>query len=98
MNLFENLQIMNEMNSDKTKSRFNISGFEYSVIDEFEDDGVKGYNLVYSKDGVDIVEVEVWEEDSPITVNDNLYSPNLLSSYYDSFDSFAAYLITKYMK
>ena len=75
--------------------KFNIAGFSVSVKDEFEDEGIKGYNLVYSRNGIDIVEVEVWEEASPVTVNANLYAPNIMDSYYDSFDSFAADLIYK---
>lgn len=75
--------------------KFNIAGFSISVEDEFEDEGIKGYNLVYSRNGIDIVEVEVWEEDSPVTVNANLYAPNIMDSYYDSFDSFVADLVYK---
>lgn len=77
---------------------FEVPGFDYTIEDQFEDDGVKGYNLVYSKNGTDIVEVEVWEEDAPVMVNNNLYAPHLMSTSYDSFDSFAADLIYKTSK
>lgn len=73
-----------------TVNHFNIPGFELQVKDEFEDEGVKGFNIIYSKNGVDIVEIEIWEVDSPISVTKNLYRPNLMNSTYDSFDGFAS--------
>lgn len=82
-------------------NEFEIPGFEASVVDEFEDEGVKGYNIIYSKNGTDIVEVEVWEADAPVTVNDNLYAPNLMDHSYDSFEFFSAdlnYKVGRYVK
>ncbi len=82
-------------------NEFEIPGFEASVAGEFEDEGVKGYNIIYSKNGTDIVEVEVWEADAPVTVNDNLYAPNLMDRIYDSFESFSAdlnYKVGRYVK
>ena len=78
-----------------------IPGFDFYIAEEFEDEGIKGYNVVYIKNDVEIVEVEVWEEDSPVTVNKNLYTQNLMSRVYDSFDSFAAdleYKCSRYLK
>ena len=70
---------------------FSIPGFNYFTTDTFEDDGHTGHNIVYSKDGVDIVEVEVWEDnDSPVIVNDNLYAPNFMNRVYNSFNDFAS--------
>lgn len=79
-----------ELSENFTVNNFNIPGFELQVTNEFEDEGVKGFNVIYSKDGVDIVEIEIWELDSPISVIKNLYRPNLMNSIYDSFDGFAA--------
>lgn len=80
---------------------FEIQNFDAEIIDEFEDEGIKGYNIVYSKNGTDIVEVEVWETDSPVTVNRNLHTPNLMQGYYSSFDAFASdleYKTSKYVR
>lgn len=86
-------KIVNEdvkLSENYAVNNFNIPGFELQVTDEFEDEGVKGFNVIYSKDGVDIVEIEIWEVDSPISVTKNLYRPNLMNSTYDSFDGFVA--------
>jgi hypothetical protein len=80
---------------------FEIPNFDAEIVDEFEDEGIKGYNIVYSKNGTDIVEVEVWETDSPVAVNRNLHTPNLMQGYYSSFDAFASdleYKTSKYVR
>ena len=77
------------MNEDFKTKQFEIEGFNMEVVDEFEDDGHTGYNIVYSKNGTDVVEVEVWEDPSPVTVNANLYSSNMMQHFYGSFDEFA---------
>jgi hypothetical protein len=80
---------------------FEIPGFDFYVADQFEDENVKGYNIVYIRDGMELVEVEVWETNSPVTVNNNLYSPNLMQKYYTSFEAFAEdleYKYTRYIK
>jgi hypothetical protein len=80
---------------------FEIPNFDAEIIDEFEDEGIKGYNIVYSKNGTAIVEVEVWETDSPVAVNRNLHTPNLMQGYYSSFDAFASdleYKTSKYVR
>lgn len=90
---------LKEYNSDKIKKpitehyatkQFEIPNFDAEIVDEFEDEGIKGYNIVYSKNGTDIVEVEVWEIDSPVAVNRNLHTPGLMQGYYSSFDAFAS--------
>lgn len=76
-----------------------IDGFDCAVVDEFEDAGVKGYNVCYSKNGVDLVTVEIWEDDSPIATIENHYAPYLFNPAYESFDDFAndlTYKIKKY--
>lgn len=78
-----------------------IEGFDYEVIDTFEDDGYRGHTVCYSKDGYDIVTIELWEDDSPITVIEDHSAPNLFDNVYDSFDSFAGdleYKTSKYLK
>ena len=68
---------------------FSIEGFAHEVTDTFEDAGEVGHNIIYGKDGTDLVEVEVWESNSPVTVIANLYAPNMMQQYYDSFTAFA---------
>ena len=66
-----------------------IDGFEYSIEDTFEDEGYTGYEVIYSKDGRDIVKVELWEDGNYITVIENLYTPNLMQRTYETFTQFA---------
>lgn len=75
---------------------FSIEGFAHEVTDTFEDAGEVGHNIIYGKDGTDLVEVEVWESNSPVTVIANLYAPNMMQQYYDSFTAFATDLQYKY--
>lgn len=80
---------------------FSIAGFDMYITDTFEDEGVIGHNIIYTKNGEDIVEVEVWEEDSPVSVIESFVAPNLFYSTYDSFQEFAAdleYKTKKYVK
>jgi hypothetical protein len=79
---------------------FSIKGFGHEITDTFEDAGEVGHNIIYGKNGTDIVEVEVWESNSPVTVNANLYAPNMMQQYYSSFDAFAddlKYKCSKYL-
>jgi hypothetical protein len=80
---------------------FSIEGFAHEVTDTFEDAGEVGHNIIYGKDDTDLVEVEVWESNSPVTVNANLYAPNMMQQYYDSFTAFAddlQYKCDRYLK
>lgn len=80
---------------------FDIEGFTYTITDTFEDEGVIGHNIIYSKNGIDIVEVEIWEEDSPVMIISNLHTPNLMEKTYDDFQSFATdlkYKSSTYLK
>lgn len=80
---------------------FSIEGFAHEVTDTFEDEGEVGHNIIYGKDGMDLVEVEVWESNSPVTVIANLYAPNMMQQYYDSFTAFAddlQYKCDRYLK
>jgi cytochrome b involved in lipid metabolism len=73
-----------------------IDGFEYSIEDTFEDEGYTGYEVIYSKDGHDIVKVEVWEDGNYVTVIENLYAANLMQRTYETFTQFAEDLEYKY--
>lgn len=73
-----------------------IDGFEYSIEDTFEDEGYTGYEVIYSKDGRDIVKVELWEDGNYVTVIENLYAPNLMQRTYETFIQFAEDLKYKY--
>lgn len=75
---------------------FSIEGFAHEVTDTFEDAGEVGHNIIYGKGGIDLVEVEVWESNSPVTVIANLYAPNMMQQYYSSFVAFADDLQYKY--
>lgn len=72
-----------------------IDGFTYHIEDTFEDEGYIGYEVVYSKDGKDIVKAEIWEDDSYVTVIENLYAPNLMQHTYETFTQFAEDLVYK---
>lgn len=78
-----------------------IPGFVYTVTDTFEDEGQVGKSVVYSYNGIDIVEVEVWGPSDPVSVIENLYSPNLMQALYDSFEEFAddlEYKVSTYLQ
>jgi hypothetical protein len=81
--------------NESLSSKFSIDGFDHEIVDTFEDDGHTGYDIVYAKNGTELVEVEIWDDDSPVTVVENLYSNNLFQRVYDSFDGFAADLTHK---
>jgi hypothetical protein len=66
-----------------------IDGFTYHIVDTFSDDGYEGHEVVYAKNGIDIVSVEVWEDGNYVTVIDNLYANNLMQRNYDTFSQFA---------
>ena len=72
-----------------------IQGFDYRVTKTFEDEGYSGSNLIYTKDGNDLVEIEFWGIDEPVSVVNNLFAPNLFQTVYDSFEAFAADLVYK---
>ena len=78
-----------------------IPGFVYTVTDTFEDEGQVGKSVVYSYNGIDIVEVEVWGPSDPVSVIENLYSPNLMQALYGSFEEFAddlEYKVSTYLQ
>lgn len=77
-----------------------IPGFEHTITDTFEDAGQTGRNVVYSWKGNDIVEVEIWGLSDPVSVIENLYGPNLMQSFYSSFQAFAddlEYKVSNYL-
>lgn len=76
--------------SSTTDDWFNIHGFDCEILDTFEDEGYNGYNVLYSKDGIEIVVVELWSEQEPVMVVENRYANNLMQRVYDSFADFAA--------
>ena len=81
---------------DMSKFDVNIPGFKSEIVDTFEDEGYIGHMVVFSKNGVDIVNAEIWEDPTaPIMIEDNLYAPNLMNRIYDSFESFAEDLTMK---
>ena len=60
-----------------------------TVDDEFEDDGEIGREITYSTDRLgDIVQVEVWSLNDPVTVIDEFYTENLFYRTYDNFEQF----------
>lgn len=65
---------------------FTVEGFTKTIVDSFEDDGVKGYNIQYSKDGRDLVTIEAWDEPSPILVVSSDYAPNMFNRTYDDLN------------
>lgn len=77
---------------------FEIDGFDSYIDEEFEDDGYTGYYITYSKNGVDIVTVEIWDDNftTPISVINSPYSPHLFNHYYETFESFVNDLNYKY--
>jgi hypothetical protein len=83
---------------ESLSSKFSIEGFDHEIVDTFEDGGHTGYDIVYAKNGTELVEVEIWDDDSPVTVVENLYSNNLFQRVYDSFDGFAADLTHKALR
>ena len=87
--------------STNNKEFLKIDGFEHAITDTFEDEGYTGCNVVYTWHEKDIVEVEIWEQNDPVQVIDNLYAPNMMQSHYGDFDDFAndlQYKITRYMR
>ena len=82
--------------ADQAQNFLAIEGFEYSIEDTFEDEGYTGYEVIYSKDGRDIVKVEVWEDGNYVTVIENLYAANLMQRTYETFTQFAEDLEYKY--
>ena len=74
----------------------NIEGFTHLILESFEDEGVTGYEVMYSKNDIDLVTVEVWGEQDPVTVVENLYADNMMQSHYDTFADFAADLDYKF--
>lgn len=91
---FDLLEALNDID-------FSIAGFDMYITDTFEDEGVIGHNIIYTKNGEDIVEVEVWEGDSSVNVIESFIAPNLFCSTYDSFQEFASdlkYKTKKYIK
>ena len=80
---------LDESLSDEARANLSIDGFDFVIVDTFEDMGAVGYNVVYSKNGIDLVEVEVWSPTDPVTVIDNLYASNLLQHVYEDFEAFA---------
>ena len=96
----QDLDALNEEVDDDSLKFYNIPEFEATITDSFEDEGYQGYSIIYSRDGVDIVEIEVWEEGGPISlVNEgNLYAPNLFNPTYSDFEHFASDLEYKYDK
>lgn len=91
--LDESLNINEDL--EDAKSLYTVPGFEMSINDEFEDDGHIGWEITYSKNDTELVTVELWDEDSPVSVVSNDYADNLFQRTYDSFDSFKADLAYK---
>lgn len=87
---------LTNLKEDLSEDFLNIEGFNTTILDVFEDCGVTGYNVLYSKDGLDIVSAEIWETSDPVTVIDNYYAPNLMQRTYESFTEFAEDLAYKY--
>lgn len=75
-----------------------IDGFNYEILDTFEDEGFTGQTIRYSKNDKEIVEIEFWGYNEPISVTTNIYAPNLMDKVYDSFDAFSQDLIAKTSK
>lgn len=103
--------MLNEL--DESKKNFNftedlstaefpaIAGFDHKVTNTFKDGDFEGNNIIYSKDGIDFVETEVWDANDPIIVSANLYAPNLMQQVYDNFETFSndlKYKVSKYLK
>ena len=90
---------LSKINEDYTEMDLDIPGFDYKITNVFEDEGHTGWNVVYSWNGDDIVEIEVWDDGNYVTV-ENLYAPNLLNGTYETFRSFSddlAYKVRKHM-
>lgn len=90
-----NTALLEQLDETSNIAAFEVDGFEVSCIDTFEDAGEVGHTLVYTHNGKDIVEVEVWEKALPVLVTKDLYAPNLFNSYYEDFNDFAADLAYK---
>ena len=67
-----------------------VDGFEHLILSTFEDEGHTGYEVLYSKGDVDIVTVEVWSANEPVSVLENAYAEHLFQPTYETFDAFAA--------
>ena len=77
-----------------------IDGFGYAITNTFEDDGHTGWNVIYTWQGKDIVEIETWDDGNYVTVVDELWAPNLFDRTYETFASFAddlEYKVNRYV-
>jgi hypothetical protein len=81
--------------SDDLLDSLAIDGFTYEILDTFKDAGYTGSNVRYSKEGQDIVDIEFWSTNEPISVVNNWLAPNLFQKTYDNFEDFSNDLIYK---
>lgn len=70
--------------------KYAVPGFNVVVLDSFEEDGKKAYNVLYSaEDYGDLCEVELWEDPSEkVWITRNIYKPGFLDRSYNNFDEF----------
>jgi hypothetical protein len=81
--------------SDDSLDSLAIDGFTYEILDTFEDAGYTGSNVRYSKEGQNIVDIEFWNTNEPISVVKNWLTPNLFQKTYDNFEDFSNDLVYK---
>jgi len=82
--------MMQELSEGKESfDQFAIDGFNYKILDTFEDEDFTGYTIRYSKNDKDIVDIEFWGQTEPVAVTANLYSPHLMQKVYDNFKAFS---------
>lgn len=96
--LVKNLQADLEISNSKPKTeayeaeaaKYAVPGFNAVVLDSFEEDGKKAYNVLYSaEDYGDLCEVELWEDPSEkVWITRNIYKPGFLNRSYNNFDEF----------
>ena len=84
----QNTQVKEAYEAEAEK--YAVPGFNVEVLDSFEEDGKKAYNVLYSaEDYGDLCEVELWEDPSEkVWITRNIYKPGFLNRSYNNFDEF----------